>query len=500
MPDTSGTAPAPPPDLATLRATLPLPTTDSTPSAANPWADDLLDRASLADNLTNFIRPQREPLVVSLHGDWGSGKTFFLKRWVRTLEDRGFPTFYYNAWEDDYAPAPLIPILTKLEATTKNGQTRRRLRQAALPFLIDVTTSALRAQTGVDLRQSGDLTSLLKDDAVFDAYRKQRTHRTQLRDALASLAKSASKKSGHPTVCIIDELDRCRPTFAIELLETTKHVFDVDGLVFVLALNRAELAKSICSLYGQIDADTYLRRFFDVHLTLPAADTIPYTLHLFSRFHLDTFFEKLSAIAQSDVHNKDYGTVTDFLPSFWLQLGLSLRDIHHCVASLSIVCRSLEPRHYLFPAFLATLLVVRHRAPGLYHQFASGGISPGRVVDEILSWVRDTHPADRRFDNLSSGLEIIEGCFYATHGDAEVRRDEDAITQLSRVAEGNPPEYPHLLSNKTLNGGIDRAKRILNQAPTRLPFGHQHAPFGRAGLQYLLRLIDLLSDPDGKSP
>lgn len=499
MPDPSPTAPGPPSDLSMLRATLPLPTTDPMPSAENPWADDLLDRLSLAENLTNFIRPQREPLVVSLHGDWGSGKTFFLKRWVRTLEDRGFSTFYYNAWEDDYAPAPLIPILTKLEETTKSGPTRRRLRQAALPFLLDVATGALHAQTGVDLRQYGNLASVIKDDAVFDAYRKQRAHRAQLRDALAALAKSASKKSGHPTVCVIDELDRCRPTFAIELLETTKHVFNVDGLVFVLALNRTELAKSIRSLYGEIDADTYLRRFFDVHLALPTADTIPYTLHLFSRFRLDTFFEQLSSIAQNDVHNKDYRTVVEFLPLFWHRLGLSLRDIHHCVASLSLVCRSLEPRHFLYPAFLATLLVVRLREPDLYHHFASGGAPPGKVVDEILSWVRDTSPADRQSDDLSFGLEIIEGCFYATHGDAEVKRDRDAITQLSRVAEGTPPEHPHLLSGKTLNGGTERAKRILSQAPKRRPFGHQHAPFGRAGLQYLLRLIDLVSDPDGNS-
>ena len=68
---------------------------------------------------------------------------------------------------------------------------------------------------------------------------------------------------------IIDELDRCRPTFAIELLERVKHIFDVPNIVFVFGINRAELVKSLESIYGEIDAGTYLRRFFDMEFVLP---------------------------------------------------------------------------------------------------------------------------------------------------------------------------------------------------------------------------------------
>ena len=69
---------------------------------------------------------------------------------------------------------------------------------------------------------------------------------------------------------MIDELDRCRPPYAVELLEVAKHLFSVDYIVFVLAVNRPELAHSIRDLYGSgFDAAGYLRRFFDIDFRLP---------------------------------------------------------------------------------------------------------------------------------------------------------------------------------------------------------------------------------------
>lgn len=493
---------APGPNLATLRRSLTVPTTEPDPSAENPWADDLLNRSSLAKNLTNFIRPQREPLVISLHGSWGSGKTFFLRRWVQTLKVDSFPTFYYNAWEDDYAPAPLIPILTNLEETTR-GHASRRLRKAALPFLLNVTAGAFKTKTGVDLRQYGfDSSSLLKDDAVFKTYRDHTTHRNDLRKALASLAGSSSAEPGRPTVCVIDELDRCRPTFAIELLETTKHIFSVPGLVFLLALNRPQLARSVESVYGNIDADTYLRRFFDVHLDLPLADTAPYSRALLARFGLDIFFKDLSILAKSEVHRKDYQALIEFLPLFWRHLRLSPRDIHHCVTGIAMTCRTLRERHFLFPPLLAGLLLVRLRKPGLYRRFVSGDATAAEVVNEIDSWVHDTDATDiSSADFLYRGLESIEASLYATHRKSTFDRDDGALTQLRHVADGKSPQHFRfpLLSKKTAEGGPDRAKRILGRVPDETVPVHRYGFANREDLQYLARLIDLLSDfEDGR--
>ena len=91
------------------------------------------------------------------------------------------------------------------------------------------------------------------------------------RSALDMVASSASKsQNDKPLIVFIDELDRCKPTYAIRLLETAQHFFTVRNVVFVLGLDREQLGHSIKAVYGNsFDSDGYLRRFFDIDYRLP---------------------------------------------------------------------------------------------------------------------------------------------------------------------------------------------------------------------------------------
>ena len=80
-------------------------------SPEQPWQDDELDRKRLAERLTKLICNQQEPFIISIDGQWGSGKTFLLKRWQRDLERDGFRAIYYNAWEDDFCDDPLCSAI-----------------------------------------------------------------------------------------------------------------------------------------------------------------------------------------------------------------------------------------------------------------------------------------------------------------------------------------------------------------------------------------------------
>ena len=87
------------------------------------------------------------------------------------------------------------------------------------------------------------------------------------RDHLSVLAVSCSD---HPMIVIVDELDRCRPSYAVEMLEVIKHLFDVDNVLFVLAVNRNQIDQSVKTLNGTPeDPESYFRRFFDAELRLP---------------------------------------------------------------------------------------------------------------------------------------------------------------------------------------------------------------------------------------
>ena len=75
----------------------------------------------------------------------------------------------------------------------------------------------------------------------------------------------------------MDELDRCRPSYAVKLLERIKHYFSNDNITFVFSVNMNELQHTIKKYYGDtFDACRYLDRFFDLRITLPPPDKIKY--------------------------------------------------------------------------------------------------------------------------------------------------------------------------------------------------------------------------------
>ena len=268
------------------------------------WADDALDRLKVAESLTNLVRDQANPFVISLNGHWGTGKTFFLKRWQKELERDGFQAIYFNAWEDDFCDDPLVAIigqlsdhLSKNKGLDERGQQIRKVIEQNL-------RSLSKKHAGVTLPEFGD--KILKE------YAEQRTSKDGLKKGLKRLSDKVWKKSKHSLIFIIDELDRCRPTFAVELLERVKHVFDVPGMVFVFGINRDELCSSVQSIYGDIDSDVYLRRFFDMEFLLPEANSETFCKHLIERYRLEEFFSELSKCVEHSVHCDEFSEFFNF--------------------------------------------------------------------------------------------------------------------------------------------------------------------------------------------
>ena len=188
------------------------------------------------------------------------------------MENQDFKAIYFNAWEDDFCDDPLLAIIGQLWSyfeKDKAGKFKgllQKIKENAGPLFRANLNSltgkylGLTVETGPDKREGGNL---------IDEYHHQAGTKNALKKSLGEMAEAVSNETCHPLVFIIDELDRCRPTFAIELLERVKHILDVPNMVFVLGINRDELCKSLKSLYGEIDADVYLRRFFDMEFILP---------------------------------------------------------------------------------------------------------------------------------------------------------------------------------------------------------------------------------------
>ena len=238
---------------------------------------------------------------------------------------------------------------------------------------------------------------------------------------------------------MIDELDRCRPSYATELLEIAKHLFSVDRIVFVLAINRSELAHSVKALYGsKFDAKGYLGRFFDLDYLLPAPDRQQFVLQVMSDSGLGALFQKESHLlkivpnailliheAQQGCRDATYEpsrfpvavpypsphratpayvvvTSSDLDTSrnkasvsglSWINRNaiarllasssLDLRRITQTIHRLSLVCGSLDSASPASTTAAAVLLSFRESQPELYAEFVAGTIDDLDFVEKM---------------------------------------------------------------------------------------------------------------------
>ena len=427
----------------------------------NPWTDDLLARQDIAARLTNLVATQEPPLTISLHGKWGTGKTFLLKRWQRALERENFHAIYFNAWEDDFCDDPLLAILGQLADYFTDEPLRdlaKHVTESALPLVRSNVSSVLNHLTGLTTNYERERAT---QSDLFKEYLAQRNTKDRLRDNLQKLAAKVQTESTHPLIFIVDELDRCRPTFTIELLERVKHIFDVHNLVFVFGLNRAELSKSLSSVYGNINTDVYLRRFFDFEFNLPEAGSQRFAEHLIDRFQLGQVFQSLSAASSNQGPIHDYENYRTIIPSLWSALGLSLRDIDYGIRILALLARNVPLRTFTHPFLVAVLITMKFNKPEFYHSLVTGDFRASEIVDYI-----DEESKQSLADSaLSSYLDRIEGFLYcADNANREPQeRGEAALAEIGQVADG-PPETDFLIISRRAQNADQGQLQGIRQA------------------------------------
>ncbi len=404
-----------------------------------PWADDALDRSEVANALTNLVSGQKDPLVISLDGYWGTGKTFLLKRWQVELEKQGFQSIYFNAWEDDFCDDPLVAIIGQLSASLEKDFKNivDDIKKDIVPLLGKILLSVIHNTAGIDF---GGVTLKEPTDSILEKYASQIKQKKEIKEHLQKISDEVMKNTKQPLVFIIDELDRCRPTFAIELLERVKHIFDIPGMVFVFGINQGELCLAIKSVYGDIDADTYLRRFFDIPLLLPKANIENFCRHLIEKYELEEFFSKLRISASDPIHREDFYTFNTFFPSFYNNLDLSLRDVDHCIRAFSFVGKSIKKGQKMFPFLVGALIALRVKNQTCYRDFITQKCFGADVMDYINEVMSDENINSK----LGDALRVIEIILYVT----DRGRGRDSLGQLRIFLDGDEPSHPEYLSKK----------------------------------------------------
>ena len=245
------------------------------------FEEDRLGRESLADYLTTFIETtipavNENSFVLALDSPWGTGKTSFIQMWRNKLEESGnkYNFITYNAWENDDCESALIPLICSFSQLDKDVKDGKILSNSIKEGLKIVAPRLLNFSSKLFFNvDTSDLTEMAKElknvnypDIIYDSYKSTNEIKSIFRELVHVCTKDNKK-----LIIFVDELDRCRPTFAIETLEAIKHFFDLENVIFIVSLDMEQLSESVKVVYGNIKTVGYLQRFFDYQILLPSS-------------------------------------------------------------------------------------------------------------------------------------------------------------------------------------------------------------------------------------
>ena len=313
----------------------------------NPYENDLFDRKEFGDSLLNIIQSNKEvKLVFSIDSKWGDGKTTFVKMWKKHIEKESIPCVYFDAFKHDFYNDPFLAISREIYKfyVDNNLKTSEESFQDAFkkafnflfPIATDVAESMLPISKAVTKPIENTISKKLKlKEDELDALKKI------IENTSPNYYEKLSSKNEHPPqneypfIIIIDELDRCRPSYTISLLEKIKHIFSTKNVVFVLMINKEQIENSIKHIYGkEIDANLYLQKFFHFNIALPKKieglsrmsqdDIIKYCKHLYTLHDVENFIKEKENIYEDIMANWHNRGVTGNKVNHNLQLYIPI--------------------------------------------------------------------------------------------------------------------------------------------------------------------------------
>ena len=262
------------------------------------WEGDLWDRRRLGEQLTSYVDRLNCGAVLALDARWGEGKTWFVCHWAKHLDDTQHNVIYLDAFANDYLEDPFLTIAAEISQTFKESEEIDddeikdfNAKTASVLISLAAVIPMIAAKVGMHWIGLGGAGEAFKEvyeegKALYDTAseeiaakvkekieKKIENHQVEkqtIHDFKKELAVLAGKLD-KPLVFIIDELDRCRPDFAIRLIERVKHFFDIPKIVFVLVMNKPQLSQSVQNFYGyeaEITAD-YFEKFIDLTIKFP---------------------------------------------------------------------------------------------------------------------------------------------------------------------------------------------------------------------------------------
>jgi hypothetical protein len=452
-----------------------------------PFANDKLNRKEVAESLSVLIKNIKIPFVIGIDSYWGSGKTTFIKMWRQSLINDKIPTIYYNAWENDFSSSALISLLGEIDkgldelhiSTSRRKKLGEKLDGAkkisvdlvkrGVPIALKVLTSGvIDANQAIESAFSEFTEEYSKD--MINKYEKAKYSISSFRKKLYEFIKEATKGStifaNKPFIIFIDELDRCRPNFALEILEKSKHLFNIEGIIFIYSIEKEHLGNSIKTIYGsEMDVDGYLRRFFDIIYKLPESKIEDYSNYLFDKYNISDYFKDRT------VDRYDFINLKNIFSHLFTIFNFSLRTQEQ-VFTQFVICLLSTPKNVrLFAILLGTLLCIKASNPKLYYNFINRRATGEDIIDFLNS-----NPSTAKLFTITIGF-IIEGYLIAIvpKGDSIDKLKYPLFEKYIKESESDPEnsikkERVNKIRNIIQNDEMENPEELLRYIVNKLEF------------------------------
>lgn len=375
---------------------------------------DKLDREKLADRLTKAVTtfyPFADgAYVLSLNAKYGSGKTTFLQMWKSKLTSAGYTVIYIDAWKTDFDEDPIIPITSHIIESIKKETKTKKARTAQHSLIATAALSSnqiIKQATSIDIHETINTVQneLEQNDIIKigEALYKQYNFKLKAYENIRiELSKYIDNLKNKPLIIFVDELDRARPDYSVKFLEAIKHIFSLEKICFVLAVDEIQLENSVKQLYGNIDFKNYYARFVtrQVNLAFSTSDiTTDYVVAVYDEFR----GKAESASLPMCISGKEEQQLKAAMQAVCLQLKLTPRLVRQAINSLfHIITVQKQTNPYRIEAIFFLICLKLQSTEEIYVSVAKGNI----LAREALDYIRNLNQSSSD-EVFKSVLEIV---------------------------------------------------------------------------------------------
>jgi hypothetical protein len=461
---------------------------------------------SYASAFAEIIEHSKAQFAIGIFGDWGSGKTTLMRAIQRQLATRDdIVTVWFNAWRYEKEPHLIVPLLDTLReellaraespqlSPADAGLARRvaaAVGRAGKALLAGVTLSAGLPGLGVTLEPGRVLADLQPEPReAEEALSFYHVGFNLLRGAIDEFSQQGARR----VVVFVDDLDRCLPENALDVLESMKLFFDMEGFIFVVGLDQSVVERAVAIKYpltdstgDQVEGRAYVKKVFQVPFALPRIGTD----------QLQEYLEIL--IGGADVpweQRTDFDVNVrrhlEFLPG---EDSVNPREVKRLVNAYTLQLKMLSPRVGILDPDIVLALQNMYFRPDwteLYERL----VADPDLFQTAVKEARNAPDQRERDAVWMSGVKVTLPASFQQYidSDAHALLDTPSLRLYVSAAEATRSTDPSLLEAQSIVGQI---RRVIDDVTTGTTTPKEAASILSGNIRRLLQTTGRRSSQD----